>query len=84
VKKTKKEKIEARTRREKFLYSLSLIQNASPPKKNFNLSEKTVTLTNQPQISMEGFSYLKADILRISVFAFFAFLIQIVLYLTIF
>jgi len=84
VRKTKKEKIEAAARRERFLYSLSSIQQAPQEKKELNQQEKPAQATNQPQTPMENFSYLKTDLRRIVILALFAFAVQIVLYLTIF
>jgi hypothetical protein len=87
MKKTKKEKIEAEARRERFLYSLSAIQQT--PKKEMareepKQKEKFVQPTFQTQAPSENFFYLRQDLARIVVLALIAFVVQIVLYLTIF
>jgi preprotein translocase subunit SecF len=85
MRKTKKEKIEARARRERFLYSLSAIQKA--PKKEGGKEteeEKLIPIASQPQSAPENFSYLGGDLRKIAILALLAFFVQIVLYLTIF
>ena len=87
MRKTKKEKLEAEARREKFLYSLSEIQKV-PQKKEIREApkqgEKSMQPVSQPQVSTEDFSYLGKDLRRTAILALAAFIVQIVLYLTIF
>jgi len=84
MRKTRKEKIEAHARRERFLYSLLETTSTSEEKKSPNQQEKPARTTNQPQELIENFSYLKKDLRRIIIFTLLAFLTQIILYLTIF
>lgn len=92
AKKTKKEKIEAEKRRERFLYSLKEPERGEISQKgkedhplnggSQKKDEPQRTIENQD--IGENFAYLKKDLLKITLLATFLFGIQILLYLTIF
>lgn len=92
AKKTKKEKIEAEKRRERFLYSLETLEReknsetgkaASAPVDEHPKREERARKI-EDQVSQEDFSYLKKDLAKITILATLLFGIQILLYLTIF
>jgi hypothetical protein len=90
-KKTKRQKIESQIRREKMLsqgYSVNFvkteldqtsikakIQQQSPSK-----TLKNVDLTSQKHFSTDSYHFVKKDLIRITIFTIFAFVIQGVLY----
>lgn len=92
AKKTKKEKIEAEKRRERFLHSLETLErekNSETEKAASAPVDEHPKRDERPrwiegQVSQEDFSYLKKDLVKITILATLLFGIQVLLYLTIF
>jgi len=84
MKKTKKQKIQSQSRREKFLYSL---ENLQVKEKIETVKIKKVDGVGEPKshiLSNQDYSYLKKDLGKILIFCAFALAVEIILHLTLF